>query len=167
MTTTHRPTAFNRLNAKIASSALGAAIFSRLLHHVDRVVIRLSKGHTSAAALLAGVPIVSLTARGAKSGLARTVPLIGIPDGENIILIASNWGQRSHPAWYYNVRKHPDVMVGIDGKQLAFTAREVTDSAERADLWQKAVDLYAGYNQYRRRASHRQIPIILLTPNAP
>ncbi|MGB1252548.1 MAG: nitroreductase/quinone reductase family protein [Candidatus Promineifilaceae bacterium] len=160
----HQPNAFNKLIAKIASSAPGAAVFARVLHPIDGAIIRWSKGRTSAAAVLAGLPVVSLTATGAKSGKKRTLPLIGIPDGDNIVLIASNWGQQKHPAWYYNVRTNPDVSVGFEGGDYAFTAREVTDSAERADLWNKAVKLYAGYNAYRQRASHRQIPIVLLSP---
>ena len=164
MTLKYQPNAFNKLIAKIASSAVGAAIFSRVLHRIDGAIIRATKGKRSAAGVLAGLPIVSLTAKGAKSGKERTVPLVGIPDGENIILIASNWGQRKNPSWYYNVRAHPDVSVEFAGEQHAFIAREVTNSAERTDLWRKAAALYAGYNNYRQRASHRQIPVILLTP---
>ena len=46
------------------------------------------------------------------------MPLIGIPDGNDIVLIASNWGGASHPAWYFNLRAHPEVTVAFYGLEL-------------------------------------------------
>jgi len=85
-----QPNIINRIIQTIASSKPGAWFFSRTLHHMDRPVFRLSKGKYSAASIFTGLPLVMLTTTGAKSGLARTVPLLAIPDGDNFILIASN-----------------------------------------------------------------------------
>ena len=70
-----------------------------------------------AAALFTGLPLITLTTTGAKSGRPRSVPLVGVPYGERLILIASNWGQAKHPAWYHKVLKaHPEVKV--DGRDV-------------------------------------------------
>jgi hypothetical protein len=52
-----------------------------------------------------------LTTTGAKTGQQRTFPVLGVPDGDNLVVIASNWGQRHYPAWYYNLRVHSTATV--------------------------------------------------------
>ena len=139
-----------------------AWLLARTMHHVDAATLRLSAGRTTATAVLSGLPIIELTTTGAKSGRPRTVPLVGIPDGDRLILIASNWGQAAHPAWYYNVKAHPEVKVtGRDvPTERLYMAREVTGE-ERDRCWAKAVALYPGYRGYAARAG-RGIPVIVL-----
>ena len=147
----------------IPKSKPGAWLFARTLHHFDRPVLRLSRGRYSLTSLLAGLPIVIATTIGAKSGQPRSLPLVAIPDGEHVILIASNFGQQHHPAWYYNLRVHPGVQLTYAGNTVTYLARE-TDGAERDRCWQRAVDLYSGYARYEERAGRRQIGVFLLTP---
>jgi deazaflavin-dependent oxidoreductase (nitroreductase family) len=137
-----------------------AWLLARTIHHVDRATLRLSGGRTTASALLSGLPIIELTTTGAKSGRPRTVPLVGIPDGDRLILIASNWGQAKHPAWYYNVRANPSVTVTRDGVARAYVAREV-HGEERAACWARALALYPGYRGYAARAG-RGIPVVVV-----
>ena len=83
---------------------------------LDRTLYKLSQGRITVSSSIAGLPLVMLTTTGAKSGQPRTVPLIGIPDGGDIVLIASNWGGASHPAWAFYLRLHPDVTVAFYGQ---------------------------------------------------
>ncbi len=115
--------------------------------------------------MLSGLPVVTVTTIGAKSSQPRSLPLVAIPDGENVILIASNYGQKHHPAWYYNLHAHPEVQLTYEGQTVAYMAHE-TDGDERAYCWQRAVDLYSGYASYKERAGQRQIGVFLLTPQA-
>ena len=126
-------------------------------------MLRLSRGRHSLTSLLAGLPVVTVTTIGAKSGRPRSLPLVAIPDGENVILIASNFGQKHHPAWYYNLRAHPEVQLTYEGRTVAYTAHE-TSGEGRERCWQRAVDLYSGYARYKERAGQRQIGVFLLTP---
>jgi len=126
--------------------------------------MRLFGRRASLTRLFTGLEPVWLTTTGAKSGLPRTVPLLGIEEGEKIILIASNWGQDHHPAWYRNVRVHPEVTVSVRGREAVYVAREA-QAEEREAYWQKAVAYYPGYAAYQRRVRGRQIPLIILTPN--
>jgi deazaflavin-dependent oxidoreductase (nitroreductase family) len=130
------------------------------VHHVDGAILRLSDGHFTASSLFSGLPIITLTTTGARSGKPRDVPLVGIPDGERLILIASNWGQARHPAWYYNVKANPAVMVTRGGQTQPYVAQELTGAAREA-AWARAVALYPGYRGYAERAG-REIPVIAL-----
>ena len=162
---THQPNAVQRFLYFIPKSRPGTWLFSRMLHHVDRPVQRLTGGRHSVTSLLSGLPVVTATTSGAKSGQPRTLPLVAVPDGENVILIASNFGQPHHPAWYYNLRAHPEVRLTYEGRTITYLARE-TSGAERERCWQKAASLYSGYTVYEQRARHREIPVMLLTPKA-
>ena len=160
---THRPNAVQQFLQFIPKSKPGAWLFARTLHHFDRPVLRLSHGRYSLTNVLAGLPVVVVTTIGAKSGQPRSLPLVAIPDRENVILIASNFGQQHHPAWYYNLRAHPDVQLTYEGKTVTYLAHE-TEGVERDRCWQNAVDLYPGYALYKERASQRKIGVFLLTP---
>ncbi len=159
----HRPNRVQRFLHFIPKSKPGSWFFARTLHHLDRPILRLTGGRQSMTNMLSGLPVVTVTTIGAKSGQLRSLPLVAIPDGENVILIASNYGQKHHPAWYYNLHAHPEVQLTYEGQTVAYTARE-TSGEERERCWQRAVDLYAGYASYKERAKHRKIGVFLLTP---
>jgi deazaflavin-dependent oxidoreductase (nitroreductase family) len=110
-----------------------------------------------------GQPIVLLHARGARSGIERTTPLLATKTGERILVVASKAGAIKHPAWYHNVRANPDVEVTVDGRRQPVRAR-IAQGDERARLWDIACDNYSGYATYQRRAGSRQIPVVVLEP---
>ena len=147
----------------MTSSRVGQPVMVRLAHRADKVTLRLSRGRYSLTSLLTAQPLITLTTVGAKSGEARSVPLLGFPDGESIILIASSWGQTRHPAWYHNLRAHPEATVTRDGQSRVYTAEELTGEA-RERGWALAAQRYPGYAAYKKRAGGRTIPVLRLTP---
>ena len=158
-----------RFNQWVPASALGAKLFSKFLHLVDTPLMRLSHEKLSVPQFVTGLPCVRLTSIGARSGQERTIPTIGVPDGDNIALICSNWGQQRNPAWYHNLKKHAQASLAFtttnnQAFEGPYLAREITDSAEYERLWQKACEVYIGYPKYRRRAANRRIPIMLMEP---
>ncbi len=159
----HRPNVVQRSIHIITRTKAGSWFFARTLHHFDRPMLRLSRGRYSVTSLLAGLPVVIVTTIGAKSGQPRSLPLVAIPDKENVILIASNFGQKHHPAWYYNLQAHPKAQLTYEGRTVTYTAHE-TAGEERERCWQRAVDLYSGYARYKARAGQRHIGVLLLTP---
>lgn len=158
-----RANAVQRLLRRFAASGPGSWLFARILHHIDRPVHRLTRGRHTFASLLAGIPVVMLTTTGAKSGRPRTVPVLAVPLQDGIAIIASNYGQVRHPAWYYNLRANPEAEVVVDGVRRRVHAVE-PDDERRAQIWQQAVRLYPGYDQYERRAAHRRISVFVLQP---
>lgn len=154
---------FHTLIKRIAATPAMIRISQRILAPVDRMVLRWTRNRHSLSSLLTGATIITLTTTGAKSGQPRTVPLMALEDGERIILIASNFGQARHPAWYYNLRAHPEATVTLRGQTQLYTAREASTD-ERDRYWAQAISVYAGYAVYRERAGECQIPILILQP---
>jgi deazaflavin-dependent oxidoreductase (nitroreductase family) len=97
---------------------------------------------------------------GAKSGIKRSSPLVYVPDGKDVVLVASKGGHPKHPGWYHNLRANPDTTVQIGSEHRPVRAR-VADAEERKRLWPKAVATYAGYAGYQQRTD-RQIPLVIL-----
>ena len=153
----------HRLMRWQAGTAPMSRLWARTLHHLDRLVFRLTKGHHTFTNLLSGLPVVMLTTTGAKSGKRRTLPVNGIPDGDRTALIASNYGQRHHPGWYHNLRANPRASISVEGVSTDVLAYEA-EGEERERLWRQALEVYPGWVGYERRASNRRIPIMVLTP---
>jgi deazaflavin-dependent oxidoreductase (nitroreductase family) len=150
-----------RLLRRFAASGPGSWLFARILHHIDRPVYRLTGGRHTFAALVSGLPVVMLTTTGARSGLPRTVPVLGLPTPEGIAVIASNYGQAHNPAWFYNLRADPSGELVVDGQRRRFRAVEA--EGERRDrIWEQGLRVYPGWSQYERRASNRRIAVFVL-----
>jgi len=137
--------------------------YARTLHHIDRVVYKLTRGRATFASWVAGLPIVMLTTTGAKSGRRRTLPLVALPEGDRLIVIASNYGQDRNPAWYYNLRANPRATVCFEGVTREMVAREL-EGEERERHYNRGIEIYPGWTAYRKRAAHRRIPVVELTP---
>ena len=110
-----------------------------------------------------GMLTVELHTVGRKSGQKRTVPLIYLRDGDNIVVVASQGGMKNNPAWYLNVTADPAVTIEVDGKKLALTAR-TADADEKAALWPRLVDLYADFDNYEAW-TERDIPVVICEPS--
>ncbi len=108
------------------------------------------------------VPVLLLTTRGRRSGRPWTTPLSYLEDNGDFVVIASAGGSDRHPAWYLNLRSKPDATIEVGARTLAVTA-ETAAPEEKARLWPRIVDMYAGYEDYQRRTK-RDIPVVILRP---
>jgi len=158
-----RANPFQKVLRRFAASGPGSWLFARLLHRIDRPVHRLTNGRHTFSSLLSGLPVVMLTTTGARSGEPRTTPLLGIPVDDDLAVIASNFGQYDHPAWYYNLRAHPEAEVVVGGVRRAVRAVEAPDE-QRTRIWEQALRVYPGFGQYERRAANRRISVFVLQP---
>lgn len=128
---------------------------------------RLTKGKVpTVAPYLLGTPGVTLFTIGAKSGKERSTPLLAVPYGEQVILVASNWGKKLHPAWYHNLKQTPETELLYDGQRHPYTALLVEDGPDYEQLWRAASQMYFGYDRYKERTGGRKIPLFLLTPSS-
>lgn len=149
----------------IASSRIGAKCFSPLQHHLDRGFLKLTGGRRTLTSIVSGLPVVMLTTTGARSGKSRTVPLLCIQRGnsaDQFAIIASNWGQKHHPAWYHNLKADPRARCSFGKWTGQYSAHEATGEEYRA-FWQCAMDTYPGFPLYQKRAGDRHIPIFVMT----
>jgi deazaflavin-dependent oxidoreductase (nitroreductase family) len=155
--------AVQRALRRFAATGPGSWLFARVLYRIDRPVYRLTRGRHTFASLLSGIPVVMLTTTGVRSGRPRTVPVLGLPTTGGLVVIASNFGQRRHPSWYFNLRADPAGSVAVDGRSRRFRAVEV-EGDRRREIWAQALRVYPGWSQYERRASNRQIAVFVLEP---
>jgi deazaflavin-dependent oxidoreductase (nitroreductase family) len=146
---------------RFAASGPGSWLFARVMHHIDRPVYSLTNGRHTFASLASGLPVVMLTTTGARTGVRRTVPVLGLPTADGLAVIASNYGQPHHPAWYHNLRANPEGEVTVDGTTRQFRATEAEGDV-RARIWRESLKVYPGYSQYERRAANRQIAVFVL-----
>ena len=106
-----------------------------------------------------GCPICLATMTGRKSGLRKTLALMYVPHGDDVLLVASLGGSPKNPLWYYNLIAKPDVDIEVGGRRRHMRAREAND-AEHAALWPVAVAHYPSYAEYQTRTT-RRIPILI------
>jgi deazaflavin-dependent oxidoreductase (nitroreductase family) len=156
------PSRFERAYAALAVTH-GAKIFSRHVNwKLDPLLLRLTRGRVASTLVF---PTAVLETSGAKSGAPRRNAIIYFHDGTRVTIIASNAGDPHHPAWYHNLRAHPDVRFG----GIPMRATVVTTEDERDRLWALADFVFPAFLRYRRDAAkaNRTVPIIQLTPIEP
>ena len=132
----------------------------RMISGTHELWYRLSGGRIGGR--LGHLPILLLTTTGRRSGRRLTTPLVYLPDGENLVIIASNGGSDRHPEWWLNLRAQPNTEVQVGPATRAVVASKA-EGEERERLWRAVVELYHGYEKYRRMTS-REIPVVVLTP---
>lgn len=107
-------------------------------------------------------PVLLLTSTGRRSGQPRTAPVLFLADGEALVVIGSNAGNKRAPAWSHNLKANPDADVQIRGERRSVRAR-VAEGSERSELWAKMNAQYAGFDDYEERTS-REIAVFVLEP---
>jgi len=105
-----------------------------------------------------------LTAKGRKSGEARTVALAYMADGERFVVVASNGGADRHPAWWLNLRTNPHATVEVGSRKLEVRAREAT-AEEHARLWPALKTVNPFFANYEK-ITERRIPVVVLSPSS-
>ena len=89
--------------------------------------------------------------------------MLGFPTADGLVVIASNYGQEHHPAWYHNLRARPEGEVTVASETRRFRAVE-TQGEQRDRIWQEGLRIYPGWSTYERRAAHRRIAVFVLEP---
>ena len=123
-------------------------------------LFRLSGGRLGSR--FSGAPVCLVTVKGRKTGQPRTVPLLYLQHGDELVLVASKGGMSHHPVWYHNMMANPRVEVEIGQEKRTMTVRRASDE-EKQRLWPELVKMYADYDQYQARTT-RNIPVLVLSP---
>ena len=155
-----RPNVFQKLLHRFVMIRPVTDFFAPRVNRIDQAILKLTNGKHTGAELL-GWPIVQLITTGARTRRPRAVPLIGIPDSERIILIATSFGRKHNPNWYYNLKAYPECDVLFKGQRRKYIAREAGGD-EYDQCWRMALTYYAGFDKYKERAADRHIPAIVL-----
>lgn len=157
-----QPTAAQRVVGRLLAFKPVSAAHRVVAAPTDRLLMRVTRGRMSTA--LGAAPLVMLRSIGAKTGAARDVTLAYFTDGDDVILIASNYGQTKHPSWYHNLMKNPHCELFARGRGGRFVARPTT-GADHDRLFALAEHAYGNFRQYKANTDGlRDIPVLRLTP---
>lgn len=109
---------------------------------------------------LLGMQILLLTTKGRKSGISRTLPLAYVEYKGAFIVVASNGGADTAPAWWLNLQsaERAQVQVGAETFEVKWSA---VPPEERMEYWRKLQSAVPAYRAYRTRTD-REIPLIRL-----
>ncbi|MDZ7784548.1 MAG: nitroreductase family deazaflavin-dependent oxidoreductase [Halioglobus sp.] len=132
------------------------ALLKRIVPPLDRALLRVSRGWVNTAMQ----SVVLLETVGARSGRTRAVPMLCMPLGGDIVVVGSNWGKRSDPAWLHNLRANPIARVHYRGYVGPVRASEATGE-ERQDLWRRLVRFNPQYARYQDQTD-RILPVVVL-----
>ena len=153
-----------RIIRPLSKTAGFARVYRRLGPIVDPRIRDLRDGRVMAAVY--GLPILALHSTGAKSGQPRVSPLVYVRDGDDVMLIGTNFGQPKHPGWTANLLAHPDASVVIGPVELAVHA-DLVDEATWQAMFPRFVAVYPGYANYLGRREGLMPRMFRLTPVDP
>ena len=106
--------------------------------------------------------VLALTTHGRKSRVERSTAVGYLEDGERILLVASNAGLDRPPAWWLNLREHPEAEVDLGGERRAVRAR-IANHEEHERLWPRVLEQFEGFDEYAGY-TQREIPLVVLEP---
>lgn len=112
-----------------------------------------------------GQPVLLLQTIGRRSARRRITPLQYLADSRDLLVVASNAGAARPPAWYLNLRAHPQAWVDLGDQTVQVTAREL-DGPERAAGWERLTAPNRYLEPAARRAGH-DLPVLALAPHEP
>ena len=112
-----------------------------------------------------GLPTLLLTTVGKKSGQQRTVALVFLQHGADVVIVASLAGYDQNPAWYGNLEASKACWIQLDHEKSKAVARDATDS-ERRELWPQLIKLLPLWDLFQRQTT-RPFPIVIVTPTGP
>jgi deazaflavin-dependent oxidoreductase (nitroreductase family) len=139
---------------------VGQWIAKTFAARLDPVIYKLTGGRFT----MAGpptIPQLTLMTVGRKSGKKRTVQLAYAEDGDDVLVVASNYGGTKHPAWSYNLDANPNAAIRLGSETKGVVATRLTDS-EKAILWPKIADTLPQMKTYVTR-TERNIKVYRLT----
>jgi deazaflavin-dependent oxidoreductase (nitroreductase family) len=138
-----------------------AHVFIKIMTALNIWVFRATGGRVGGH-FARGAPVCLVTMKGRKSGATRTVALIYLGDGENVVLVASKGGMAKHPIWYLNLVANPRCTVELGRTKREMVARTAS-AAEKQALWPRLLAVYRDYDDYQAR-TERDIPVVILEP---
>ena len=135
-----------------------AAALQNVVTRVHSAIYRSSEGVIGGR--IANSPVLLLTTTGRRSGKQRTVPLLYLMDGRNVVLVASNGGAINHPTWWLNLQTKSEAWIQIKGIRRRVKAEQAS-AAEKQRLWPRLTAMYPGYKRYQEITA-RDIPVVIL-----
>ena len=145
--------------------AIGRKIGTTVMKAGSRLSVwlyRRPNGRLGGTVLGGDTPVLLLTTTGRKTGVQRTRPLGYYRDESRFVLCGSNGGSDVMPAWVWNLRSNPNVMIEVKAEKMAAIASEAVGD-EYARLWQAFTSANPQYVRYTEKTT-RKLPLVVLEP---
>jgi F420H(2)-dependent quinone reductase len=149
------------------------ARFVRLFSRPRRITTRITRLHAAILrasrgrirrswAFALGLPVMSLTTVGRKTGKPRSTVVAYFEDGGALVTTAANLGNERDPSWARNLDANPHATIVVRGERRAVRARRAR-GGERERLWSRWLELQPPARAMAAIAG-REIPVFVLTP---
>lgn len=152
-----------RVARRLALNPVFRTLGKVLVPRIDRVLHRVTRGRIHLAD--AAVPTLLLVVAGRRSGQPRSVPLAYVPDGDDYLVVGSNWGQADHPVWTLNLLAADTAVVEAGGRRVEVVP-ELLEGPARAEAWERLRAVWPTYDDYTDRAAGRELRVFRLRPVA-
>lgn len=130
----------------------------------DKGLQRLTRGRVTILDL-AGLPNLTLTVAGRRSGLPRSTPLLAVPREDHWLIAGSNFGLPRPPVWVVNLEAAEEASITVGGHARTVTPRRL-EGEDRAEGWEALLATWPNFALYEAR-TERQIKVFQLTPATP
>ena len=120
------------------------------------------RANSGQVAAFKGRTLLLLHTTGAKSGQPRVTPVVYQSVEGGYAIFASKAGAPTNPAWYHNLRAHPDTTIEVGTETLPVHAR-VAEGEERERIWEAQKRVNPNFAEYEQKTS-RTIPVVILEP---
>src|SRR5688572_19006747 len=149
---------FDWFSRRVLMASTAMATVMKIANGLHVAVYRVSSGRF--ANRIANLPILLITTVGRKTGKSHTNPIVYIRDGADYLVSASVGGMDWHPAWYWNLKNHPEAKIQIANNTFNIHAT-IVEGEERQQLYEKFKAASANFEKYEKSTS-RLIPVIRL-----
>ena len=155
---------FKQLGLWLTTNAGATWFIKNVASRLDPLLFKATNGRLMSIGVPT-MPMLTLTTRGRRSGLPRSVQLAAVPDGDQYLIVASAMGQEKHPDWYYNLVAHPEAEVQMPGECFQVRA-DLLDDEAKAAVWSKIRAATSQIEVYETRTD-RNIGVFRLARDAP
>ena len=141
---------------RIGATPAGVWTIGHLVSPLQRRLLLATGGRVS---LTGKLPVLLLTATGRRSGQPRTIPLIYLRDGDDLVVCNVRPPSERPNPWPLNVRAHPNVSVCIRGVSEERVAREAREE-EVERYWPRLVETWPAYERFFADTHERAIFVL-------
>jgi F420H(2)-dependent quinone reductase len=135
-------------------------IWIRVLMTLNVFFYRLTGGMLGSK--MSGQSVLLLHTVGRKTGKAYVTPINYYRDGDRYVVVASNWGKESNPAWYHNLMRQSSAFIQVKAHSIRVRP-SLAEGETYTRLWSLVTSKNEFYIRYQQKVT-RQIPLVILTP---
>lgn len=140
----------------IGATRAGTWAIGHVISPLQRRLLLATGGRLS---LTGKLPVLLLTATGRRTGRPRTIPLIFLRDGDDLVVCNVRPPSERPNPWLLNVRANPNVAVRIGRMTEQRVAREAREQ-EAAKYWPDLVKLWPAYERFFAETHERAIFVL-------